>query len=89
MGGKLDVVLLLEPVDTAYCYVLSSGHLVAHEVLKDDTDIPMEIFQGVLPKVDAVQQNLSLGGIVEAGDEFDHGCLALAVLPNQRDSFSR
>ena len=46
MSGEFDVVLLLQLLHTAYCNVLSSCHLVAHEVLEDDADIAMEIFEG-------------------------------------------
>src|SRR5207237_10906091 len=89
VSGEFDVVLLLDPVDTAYRDAFSSRHLVAHEILKDDTDVAMQIFEGVLPQVDAVEQNLSFGGVVEACDELDHGRLALAILTDQGDPFSR
>ena len=89
LSGEFDVALLMGLIDSTDCDVLACRHLEAHEVLKDDTDLPMEIFEGVLSQVDAVQQNLSLCGIVESRYEFDDGCLALAVLSYQRDSFSR
>ena len=47
-------------VDAAYRDVFSSRHLEAHEVLKDDADMAVKIFEGVLPQVDAVEQYLSL-----------------------------
>ena len=88
MGGDFDVALLVGLIDAADGDVFARGHLEAHEVLKDDADVAVEIFEGVLAQVDAVEQDLSFGGIVESGDEFDDGGLALAVLADQRDSFA-
>ena len=49
----------------------------------------IKIFEAVLAQIHTVQQDLSFCGIVEPGDQFHHGCLALAVLPDQRHSLSR
>ena len=65
------------------------GHLEAHEVLEDDPDLAVKVGEVVLAEVDAVEQDLALGGIVETGDELDDGGLALAVLADERDAFSR
>ena len=40
--------------------VFASRHLVAHEVLKDDSDFSVKIGQVVFAQVDAIQQNLRL-----------------------------
>ena len=48
----------------------------------------VEIFEDVLAEVDAVEQDLAFGWIVETGDEFDDGGLALTVFADEGDSFS-
>src|SRR5271170_415020 len=78
----------MQPVDTAYGDVLSCCHLEAHEVLKDDTDISVQIFNGIFPQVNTVQQYLSFGGVVEARDQLDYGCLTLAVFSYEGDPFA-
>ena len=89
MSGDFNLVLLMRLIDAADRDVLSRRHLEAHEVLKDDADVAVKIFERVLAQIDAVEQNLSLGRIVEARDELDDGRLALAVFADQRDAFSR
>ena len=44
----------------------------------------MKIIEVVLAKVHAIQQDLSFGGIVKPGNQFDDCRLALAVFANQR-----
>ena len=76
-------------IDPAHGDIFARGHLEAHEVLKDDTDVAVEIFEVVLPKVDAVEQNLSFGRVVETRDQLDDGRLPLAVFADECDSFAR
>ena len=64
-------------------------HLVAHEVLKDDTDLAVQVFDAVIPQINAVEQNTAVGRIVEAGNQFDDRRLALAILADQGDPFAR
>src|SRR6202044_2045077 len=78
VSGEFDVALLMGLIDSTDFDVFSRCHLEPHEVLKDDTDMPMQIFEGVFPEVDAVQKYLSLCRVIEPRDEFDHSCLALA-----------
>src|SRR5579864_7966303 len=68
--------------DPPYCDVFPSRHFISHEVLKDDANLAIEIFEAVLAQVHTIKQDLSFCGIVEPGDQFDHGCLALPVLPD-------
>jgi hypothetical protein len=50
--------------------------------------VAVQVFEGILAQVDAVEQDLPLGGIVEPRDELDDGGLALAVLADQGDALS-
>ena len=86
MRGKLDIRLLVRAVDAADGDVLPRGHLVAHEVLEDDADLAMEIFELVVAEVHAVEQDLPFGRVVETRDQLDDGGLALAVLADQCDA---
>src|ERR1700744_3959830 len=65
--------------------VFTGGHLVSHEILKNYPDLAVQVFQTVFAQVDAVEQDLSFGGIVEAGDQLDDGGLALSILADQGD----
>ncbi len=74
--------------DAAHCDVFARGHFVAHEVLKDDADLGVQIGQVVFAQVDAIEQNLAFGRIVEARDQLDDGGLSLAVLADQSHALS-
>src|SRR5271170_8318014 len=89
MSCCFNLALLVWPVDAPDCDVLARRHLKAHKVLKDDSDVAMKVFERVLAQVHSVEQNLPLGRIVEPRDEFHHCRLALSVLPDQRNPFSR
>ena len=82
-------VLIVSLVDAANGDVLSCSHLEAHEVLKDHTDLAVQVFERVLTQIHTVEQNLSLGWVVEPCDQLHHGGLALAVLADQRDALSQ
>jgi hypothetical protein len=75
--------------NSANCDVFARRHFVAHEVLKDDSDLRMQIGQIVFAEVDAIEQNLTFGWIVETRDQLDDGGFPLAVLTNQSHAFSR
>ena len=81
----LDQFQIVDFFDAANRNVFPRGHFIAHEVLEDDSNFAMKIFQIVVAKVDAIQQNLSFGRVVEPGDQFDDGRLALSVLADQRE----
>src|SRR5579863_5260137 len=65
--------------------IFPSGHLVTHEVLKDDADLRMQAGQIVVAEVDSVQQDLPLARIVKARDEFNNRRLPLTVFTDQSD----
>src|ERR1039458_4399380 len=73
-------------LNAAYRYVLASRHFVFHEVLKDDSDLGVQIVQVVFTKINSVQQNLPFSGIVEPRNQLDDGGFALAVFANQCDA---
>src|SRR5277367_3293869 len=85
LAKKVQVVDLLDPGNRD---IFPDGHLIAHEVLKDDADLAMQIFQVILPKIDAVEQNLPFRGIVETRNQLYDSGLALAVFANQRHPLS-
>ena len=88
LGGGFDVGLVVLLIDTADGDVLTGGHFEAHEVLEDDADVAVEIFEGVVAEVDAVEEDLAFGGIVEARNEFDDGGFALAVFADEGDALA-
>ena len=75
--------------DAAHGDVFARRHLIAHEVLKDDADLRVQVVQIVFAQVDAIEQNLAFGRIVEPGNELDDRGLALAVFANQGHALAR
>ncbi len=65
--------------------VLAGRHLITHEVLEDDPDFAVKIFQVVFAEIDAVEQHLSISRIVKASDQLHDSRLALAVFSDERD----
>ena len=74
--------------NAAHGDVFARRHLVAHEVLEDDADLRVQIVQVVFAQIDAIEQNLAFGRIVEPRDELDDGGLALAVFADERDALA-
>ncbi len=74
--------------DAAHGDVFAGRHFVAHEVLKDDADLAVQILDAVVAQVHAVQQDPALGGVVQAREQFDDRGLALPVFADQRDAFA-
>src|SRR5581483_1597760 len=83
LSCELEQVHIVDLFYFAYCDVVASFHLVTHEVLEDDANFPVEIFQTVLPQINPIQQHLTCGGIVEPRDQLHDRGLTLTVLANQ------
>src|SRR4029077_15407517 len=82
---KRQIIDLSDPPDGD---VFPCRHLVPHEILKDDTDLTVEILKAVFAKVNSIQQHLSLDWIVKLRHQLNQGSLALTILPNQSDTLA-
>ena len=89
LRGTLQQVEVVDFIDAANCDIFPGRHFITHEVLKDDSNFPMKIFQIVLAEVDPIQQDLALGRIIESGDQFYDGRFALSVLADQCEPLVR
>ena len=83
--GLLQQLQMIQVLDTPNRNVFTCRHFVAHEVLKNDANLMIKVFQVILVQIDTIEQNLSFGRIVQARQQLDDRCLALAVLSNQSD----
>ena len=79
---------IVEFLDASDGDVLSGGHLVAHEVLEDDADLAIQVLQVVLAKVHAVEQDLSLGRVIEPRNQLHNRGLALPVFADHGHAFA-
>ena len=75
-------------VDAAHGDVLPRRHVVAHEVLEDDADLAVQIFDAVVAQIDTVEQDAPGGRIVLTRQQFHDRRLALSVGANQRDALA-
>ena len=75
-------------LDSPHRNVLVSGHFIAHEILKNNSNLMAQIFNRILTKIYSVQQHLTFGRIIQAAHQFDQSGFALPILPNQRDAFA-
>jgi hypothetical protein len=82
---RVEVVDILDPTQSD---VLPYGEVEAFEVLKDDGDLATQLIWIHSRYVDAVPRDGSRRGLVKPGQHFGEGCLAGAVLPDQRDYFA-
>src|SRR5262249_22964049 len=87
LRGRLQRRKIIDFLNHSHRNVFSGGHFVAHEILENDTNLAIKALEVVLAKVDAVEQNLSLGGVVQSCDEFYDGSFALPVFADQRYPF--
>src|SRR6266446_9136225 len=76
-------------VHTSDDNVFSCCHLVSHEVLKYHANFVMQILDGIIAQIDTVEQDLTLGDIVKAGNELDDRGLSLPILSDQRNPLTR
>ena len=84
-----DARVVAGALHTADGDVLPRRHLVAHEVLKDDADLAVQLLERVLAQVPAVEQDLADGRVVKPRDQLDDSGLTLAVLADERDALAR
>src|SRR5882672_1079924 len=68
--------------------VFAHCHLIAHEVLKNDSHLLVQVVDGVFTQVDPVEKNLAFRGIVEPGDELDYGSFSLAIFADEGDALA-
>src|SRR5581483_253201 len=68
--------------------VLAGSHFIAHEILENDADFLVQVFEIVFAKIDAIQQDLSFARIIQLGNQFYDVCLALPVLADERNPLS-
>ena len=64
MGGGVDFALINMligvSINKAYSDVLSGSHLKTHEVLEDNADLAVQVFDRIVPKVNAVEAGFGL-----------------------------
>ena len=63
--------------------------MVAHKILKDHANALAQLVGVVLAQVDAVEQNLSFGRVVQACEQLDQRGFARAILAYQRQLLAR
>src|SRR5206468_9008424 len=68
--------------------VFPRRHLIANEVLKNDSDFAIKIFQVVLAKIHSVEQDFPFRRVVKSSNELDDGGLALPIFANERYALS-
>lgn len=84
-GGVVDAVVVCEEIDFAEADVFAGEHIEADVVLENDADFAADFGWGVVAEVDAVEEDLAGGGVVEAGEEFDDGGFSGAVFADEGD----
>src|SRR5580692_35742 len=77
---------MIDFLDAPHRDVFTSCHLISHEILKNNAKLTMQIFEIVFSQVDAIEQNLPLGRVIEACNQLDDGRLPLPIFANQRQS---
>jgi len=87
-SGRDDLIKILPLSDPPDGDILSRRHIVAHEVLKNYSDLAGVIVEVIFAKIDAVEINGPFRWVVKTRQQFDDRGLALAVLPDQRDTLS-
>src|SRR5262249_14306407 len=89
LGSIDDVFEVVAVLDAADGDVVASGHVVAHEILEDDSDLAGEVLQVVLSKVDSIEKNAAGCRIVEPSEQLNDGGFATAVFADERYALTR
>src|SRR5690242_11209496 len=82
-AARCLVEILARTLDLADRDILVEAHVVADEILKDDTHRLPHRREVVVAQVATIEQNLSFGGIVQAAEELHESGLAGAVQSDQ------
>src|SRR5271165_3082365 len=89
LGGQLNQRQIVDLVNTSDPNVFAGRHFVAHEILKDNANLPIQALQAIFAKVNAIEKYLPLEGVVQARQQLDDGGLALAILSDERHPLAR
>ena len=79
--------LVGEVFDFAKSNVFFGKQLIAHVVLEDDADLFAQVFDVVFAEIDAVEEDLSGGGIVKAGEQLDQGGFSGSIFADKGNFF--
>ena len=63
--------------------VFAGRQIVAHEILKDDADLLVQVFEAVFAQIHAVEQDAAASRLVKARQQLDECRLALPVFADQ------
>ena len=88
-GGGPQSGVVLDQRHAAGADVIADGHVVTEEILKDDPDLAVEVFNTVVAQVRAIQQDSPLGRVIQPGEQFHQRGLAFSILTDQSDALSR
>src|SRR5262249_33562762 len=88
-SGGPNLKRIVGHLDSPHCDIFLRGHVVAHEILKNYANFLPEVFQVVLAKVYAIEQNLPIRRIVEARDELRNRGFSLPIFSNQSHTLAR
>src|SRR5258706_12320110 len=82
--SDLQQVQIINFLDAANRNIFAGRHFIAHEVLEDDTDLAMKIFNFKLAQIDSIKQHLAFRRIIQPDHQLYDGGLALAIYADQR-----
>ena len=77
------------PREVANANALLRDELEAHEILEAGRDVPPPLFGVEVGEVDAIDEDLAIGGPVHRGEEFHERGLARSVHADERDGGAR
>lgn len=85
----LDPAAIIGSLNMARPNILAGGELKPHEILKDHADVAPQVGQIVFAQIIAIEKDLSLRWVVEAGKKLHNRGLARPVLANESHDLSR
>src|SRR5690242_2914517 len=81
--------MVVEGFDAPESDVLDNTHVIAHVVLKDDTNFLPQLFDFVVAKIHSIQKDDARRGIVQARKKLYESGFACAIFSHQRYALTR
>src|ERR1700744_4100134 len=75
--------------NASHADVFGGRHVVAHEILKDSSDLVPQRVQVIIAKIDAIEENFAFGRIVEPSEKLGERRFSLAVFSHERNPLVR
>src|SRR5580704_18830330 len=83
--GGANLENIARGFNPSHADIFGGRHVIAHEILKDSSDLVPQRVQVIIAKIDAIQENFAFRWVIEPGEKLGERRFSLPVFPDQRN----